>query len=87
MRMEKYAFLFSTLLAKIDLTNWYVSSGLSHFLSVSLCDVHSYQESAEERWRPILSVESIIISVISMLSNPNDESPANLDAAVSQFFY
>jgi len=39
-------------------------------------------ESATERWRPILGVESIIISVISMLSDPNDESPANLDAAV-----
>jgi len=40
------------------------------------------QESAEERWRPILGVEQIIISVISMLSDPNDESPANLDAAI-----
>jgi ubiquitin-conjugating enzyme E2 G1 len=29
-----------------------------------------------------LGVESIIISVISMLSDPNDESPANIDAAV-----
>jgi ubiquitin-protein ligase len=36
-----------------------------------------------ERWRPILGVESIILSVISMLSDPNDESPANIDAAVS----
>ncbi len=44
------------------------------------------QESADERWRPILGVEAIIISVISMLSDPNDESPANLDAAVSAFF-
>ncbi|KAG5192503.1 ubiquitin-conjugating enzyme/RWD-like protein [Tribonema minus] len=40
------------------------------------------QETAEERWRPILGVESIIMSVISMLSDPNDESPANIDAAV-----
>ena len=39
-------------------------------------------ETAEERWRPILGVESIIISVISMLSDPNDFSPANIDAAV-----
>jgi len=41
------------------------------------------QESADERWRPILGVESIVVSVISMLSDPNDESPANIDAAVS----
>mmetsp|Transcript_10524 Transcript_10524/g.16000 ORF Transcript_10524/g.16000 Transcript_10524/m.16000 type:complete len:168 (-) Transcript_10524:117-620(-) len=39
-------------------------------------------ETAEERWRPILSVEAIIVSVVSMLSDPNDESPANIDAAV-----
>lgn len=39
-------------------------------------------ESAEERWRPILGVEQILVSVISMLNDPNDESPANLDAAV-----
>ena len=40
-------------------------------------------ESADERWRPILGVEAIIMSVISMLASPNDESPANIDAAVS----
>lgn len=40
------------------------------------------QETSAERWRPILGVESIIISVISMLSDPNDDSPANIDAAV-----
>jgi len=45
-------------------------------------DEFNEMESADERWRPILGVESIIISVISMLSDPNDESPANLDAAV-----
>ncbi|KAL9653827.1 hypothetical protein ABK040_012888 [Willaertia magna] len=43
-------------------------------------DEYGY-EQASERWLPIHSVESILISVISMLSNPNDESPANLDAA------
>ncbi len=45
-------------------------------------DKFNEQETAEERWRPVLGVESIIISVISMLSDPNDESPANLDAAI-----
>ena len=29
----------------------------------------------------ILQVETIMISIISMLSSPNDESPANIDAA------
>ena len=40
-------------------------------------------ERPEERWLPIHTVETIIISVISMLADPNDESPANVDAAVS----
>eukprot|EP01100_Stratorugosa_tubuloviscum_P011933 TRINITY_DN5441_c1_g1_i3.p1 TRINITY_DN5441_c1_g1~~TRINITY_DN5441_c1_g1_i3.p1 ORF type:complete len:168 (-),score=63.77 TRINITY_DN5441_c1_g1_i3:272-775(-) len=38
-------------------------------------------ESASERWLPIHTVETIIISVISMLSDPNPDSPANIDAA------
>jgi len=38
-------------------------------------------EHANERWNPVHTVESILLSVISMLSSPNDESPANLDAA------
>ena len=44
-------------------------------------DKFNEQESADERWRPIISVEAVILSVVSMLSDPNDESPANLDAA------
>lgn len=31
----------------------------------------------------IFQVESIVLSIISMLSSPNDESPANVEAAVS----
>ena len=38
-------------------------------------------EKASERWSPIQSVEKILISVMSMLAEPNDESPANVDAA------
>lgn len=29
----------------------------------------------------VLQVETIMLSIISMLSSPNDESPANIDAA------
>ncbi|KAJ6909564.1 hypothetical protein NC652_020520 [Populus alba x Populus x berolinensis] len=39
-------------------------------------------ELATERWSPVHTVESIVLSIISMLSGPNDESPANVDAAV-----
>ena len=44
-------------------------------------------ERASERWLPIHTVESILISVISMISDPNDESPANVDAAVSNALF
>ena len=37
---------------------------------------------ASECWRPILNIEAIIVSVLSMLSDPNFSSPANLDASV-----
>jgi ubiquitin-conjugating enzyme E2 G1 len=40
------------------------------------------QEKPEEKWRPILGVEQILISVISMLNEPNGDSPANIDAGV-----
>ncbi|XP_031557334.1 ubiquitin-conjugating enzyme E2 G1-like [Actinia tenebrosa] len=43
-------------------------------------DKYGY-EHASERWLPVHSVESILMSVISMLADPNDKSPANVDAA------
>jgi len=39
-------------------------------------------ESINERWTPALSVESIVISIISLLSTPNLESPANIDSSI-----
>ncbi|KAJ2721476.1 Ubiquitin-conjugating enzyme 13 [Coemansia sp. Benny D115] len=38
-------------------------------------------EHVSERWSPAQTVETILISVIAMLNSPNDESPANVDAA------
>ena len=43
-------------------------------------DKYGY-ESAAERWSPVQTPETILLSVISMLSSPNDESPANVEAA------
>ncbi|CAG8485815.1 13661_t:CDS:2 [Ambispora gerdemannii] len=43
-------------------------------------DKYGY-EDAGERWMPVHTVETILLSVISMLSSPNDESPANIEAA------
>ena len=45
-------------------------------------DKFNEQERAEERWRPSLGAEEILLSVISMLNDPNPDSPANIVAAV-----
>mmetsp|Transcript_1838 Transcript_1838/g.1550 ORF Transcript_1838/g.1550 Transcript_1838/m.1550 type:complete len:194 (-) Transcript_1838:279-860(-) len=45
-------------------------------------DAFNQQESIDEKWRPILSIEAVIVSVMSMLSEPNFGSPANIDASV-----
>ncbi len=38
-------------------------------------------ESTNERWSPVQTPETILLSVISLLHDPNDESPANIEAA------
>lgn len=42
-------------------------------------DPHEY-EHRSERWLPVHTVESIVVSVISMLLDPNCESPLNVEA-------
>lgn len=44
-------------------------------------DFTGYEESSI-RWSPVLSPESVIISVISILDKPNTDSSANLDATL-----
>ncbi|CAF0877335.1 unnamed protein product [Rotaria sp. Silwood1] len=39
-------------------------------------------ENPSERWSPVQSVETILLSVLSMLSDPNCDSAANIDASV-----
>lgn len=36
-----------------------------------------------ETWSPAQSVETVLISIVSLLSDPNINSPANVDAAVA----
>lgn len=42
-------------------------------------DQYGY-EKASERWSPVLQPHHVLLSVISMLGSPNDESPANIEA-------
>ena len=43
-------------------------------------DTYGYEKSSE-RWRPVHTINSILLSIISLLFDPNDESPANIEAA------
>jgi len=43
-------------------------------------DKYGY-EIASERWSPVQTPETILLSVISLFASPNDESPANVEAA------
>lgn len=43
---------------------------------------HSSGERIEERWNPTQNVRTILLSVISLLNEPNTYSPANVDASV-----
>lgn len=38
-------------------------------------------EDASERWMPVRDINSILLSIILLLVEPNSESPANLEAA------
>lgn len=44
-------------------------------------DDYNY-EDISERWMPVRSVESVIISILSLLDQPNPDSPANSDASI-----
>lgn len=40
-------------------------------------------ESASERWSPVQGVRSVLMSVLSMLAEPNIESGANIEVSRS----
>jgi ubiquitin-conjugating enzyme E2 R len=87
------AFSFATLepfLAKIKRTNkWSLyPQGLSSN-SVCISILHPPVDDVQggelpgERWNPTQSVRTILLSIISVLNDPNTFSPANVDASVA----
>jgi len=42
-------------------------------------------ESASERWSPVQGVRSVLLSVLSMLAEPNIESGADIEVSLSSF--
>ena len=47
----------------------------------------THYEKITERWSPVQSVEKILLSVVSMLAEPNDESGANIESAVCFIYF
>ena len=45
-------------------------------------DQFNEMETMDEKWRPVLGVREIVLSVVSLLSEPNIESNANIDASI-----
>jgi len=45
-------------------------------------DMYNQQEKMSEKWRPILGIEAVLVSVMSLLGDANFESPANIEASV-----
>ena len=43
-------------------------------------DEFNEMEKIEEKWKPVYTVEGIIIAVLLMLNEPNQESPENVEA-------
>lgn len=46
-------------------------------------DQTNEQERQDEKWKPVLGVREIVLSVICVLYEPNLDSPANVEAAKS----
>jgi len=70
-------------LGKVFHPNVYESGELCiSILHPPVDDPHS-GELPSERWNPTQSVRTILLSVISLLNEPNTSSPANVDASVS----
>ena len=45
-------------------------------------DFTNEMETLDEKWRPVLGVKEIVLSVLSIITCPNLDSPANIDAAI-----
>ena len=41
----------------------------------------NFYDRPEEKWLPVHTIQSIVLSMMLIIQEPNNESPANLDAA------
>ncbi len=42
----------------------------------------NHLELLSEKWKPVLGAKEVILSILSLLHEPNPDSPANVDASV-----
>ena len=45
-------------------------------------DVTNPMETLDEKWKPVLGVKEIVLSILCIINEPNLDSPANIDAAI-----
>jgi ubiquitin-conjugating enzyme E2 G1 len=43
--------------------------------------VDNFYDKVEEKWLPVHTIQSIVLSMILIIQDPNIESPANIEAA------
>ena len=60
--------------------------GMSCLIHRSSLHPSFHRHSLPRHSLTVQSVEKILLSVVSMLAEPNDESPANIEAAVCRWF-
>ena len=65
---------------------WHPNISLNGTICISILhksgnDDYGYEE-LNERWMPVRSAESVIMSIVCLLDSPNCESPANTDAGI-----
>jgi ubiquitin-conjugating enzyme E2 G2 len=65
---------------------WHPNVYPSGDVCISILHAHARDptsdERPEEQWTAVQSAEKVLMSVMSMLAEPNPNSPANVDAAV-----
>lgn len=66
----------------LSLSTVYVDGNVCISILHSPGDDPNQYETSSERWSPVQNVNSILLSVLSMLAEPNIESGANIDACV-----
>lgn len=70
---------------KFNTPMWHPNIDKDGFVCISILhepgdDIYGY-EKANERWSCVLKPDTILISILSLLNSPNEDSPANVDAA------